>query len=257
MLFGLEAAAEAFDQSGAEGFEPIAAEGEWRDDVPADVGVDCGPGTSPARGRAHRAQPARPPVRRRDADGALRRGRRGIRRTGPRHPQDDPRPARAREGGRCRRWRDQPPHGPPRRDPDQGEPRRDRRRGRPRPSRAPGEAQPGMAVEVECRDAAEVAAALEAGRRPPAARQHGRRRAARRRRRARRSSGETAPSSRHRAASPSTTRPRWPPPAWTSSRSARSRTRRRRSTSACCVEPGVGSDACRRRRPSARSARRS
>jgi len=35
ILFGLEAAAEAFRQTGAEDFDPMAVEGQWRDDVPA------------------------------------------------------------------------------------------------------------------------------------------------------------------------------------------------------------------------------
>ena len=48
----------------------------------------------------------------------------------PRHPQDDPGPARAGEGGGRRRRRAQPPHRPLRRDPDQGEPHRPRRQPR-------------------------------------------------------------------------------------------------------------------------------
>ena len=47
--------------------------------------------------RAHRAQPARPPVRHRDADAPLRRRGRGHRRGDPRHAQDD-----ARACGRSR-----------------------------------------------------------------------------------------------------------------------------------------------------------
>ncbi len=43
VLFGLDAAAEAFRQVGAEGFEGIAAEAEWRDDVPAAVARVAGP----------------------------------------------------------------------------------------------------------------------------------------------------------------------------------------------------------------------
>jgi nicotinate-nucleotide pyrophosphorylase (carboxylating) len=35
VLFGIDAAGETFRQSGAESFERLAAEGEWRDDVPA------------------------------------------------------------------------------------------------------------------------------------------------------------------------------------------------------------------------------
>jgi nicotinate-nucleotide pyrophosphorylase (carboxylating) len=42
VVFGLEAAAEVFRQAGADGFEPAAAEGTWRDEVPADVAVISG-----------------------------------------------------------------------------------------------------------------------------------------------------------------------------------------------------------------------
>ena len=50
-------------------------------------------------------------------------GGRGHRRAHPRHPQDHPGPARAREGGGARRRRRQPPQRALRRDPRQGEPR--------------------------------------------------------------------------------------------------------------------------------------
>ena len=43
VLFGLDAAAEAFAQSGAEGVDRLVIEGEWRDDVPADVAIVAGP----------------------------------------------------------------------------------------------------------------------------------------------------------------------------------------------------------------------
>ncbi len=43
VVFGLEVAAEVFRQAGAAGFEPIAAEGEWRDEVPAIVARTEGP----------------------------------------------------------------------------------------------------------------------------------------------------------------------------------------------------------------------
>ena len=100
------------------------------------------PGPRAARRRAHGAQPARPPLGDRDADRALRRARSTAGADDPRHPQDDARPARAREGRGRRRRRAQPPHGPRRRDPDQGEPRRARRRpgagGRRRAEAQPG-----------------------------------------------------------------------------------------------------------------------
>jgi nicotinate-nucleotide pyrophosphorylase (carboxylating) len=43
VVFGLEVADEVFRRTGAEALEPIAAEGTWRDDVPADVASVAGP----------------------------------------------------------------------------------------------------------------------------------------------------------------------------------------------------------------------
>jgi nicotinate-nucleotide pyrophosphorylase (carboxylating) len=43
VIFGLEVAAEVFAQAGAPGLEPLAAEGVWRDEVPADVAAVTGP----------------------------------------------------------------------------------------------------------------------------------------------------------------------------------------------------------------------
>ncbi|MEO8092754.1 MAG: carboxylating nicotinate-nucleotide diphosphorylase [bacterium] len=45
VLFGLEVAGEAFAQAGARAFDALALEGEWRDEVPAEVAL--------ASGRAH------------------------------------------------------------------------------------------------------------------------------------------------------------------------------------------------------------
>ncbi len=45
VLFGLEVAGEAFAQAGARAFDPLALEGQWRDEVPAEVAL--------ASGRAH------------------------------------------------------------------------------------------------------------------------------------------------------------------------------------------------------------
>ncbi len=89
-----------------------------------------GSGAAAADRGAHRAEPALPPVRRRDADPAVgRRGRR-HRRAHPRHPQDDARPARPREGrGACGRRR-QPPDVAVGRGAGEGQPRRRRRRRR-------------------------------------------------------------------------------------------------------------------------------
>src|ERR687897_1441326 len=43
VLFGLDAAQEVFRQAGAGSFERLAPEGEWRDEVPADVALAAGP----------------------------------------------------------------------------------------------------------------------------------------------------------------------------------------------------------------------
>ena len=43
VVFGLEAAAEVFAQAGAESFEALGPETQWRDDVPADVAAIAGP----------------------------------------------------------------------------------------------------------------------------------------------------------------------------------------------------------------------
>ena len=43
VVFGLEVAGEAFAQAGAGSFEGLQAEGEWRDSVPADVALASGP----------------------------------------------------------------------------------------------------------------------------------------------------------------------------------------------------------------------
>ena len=42
VVFGMEAAAEAFAQCGAEDFDRLTIEGEWRDSVPADVALVSG-----------------------------------------------------------------------------------------------------------------------------------------------------------------------------------------------------------------------
>jgi nicotinate-nucleotide pyrophosphorylase (carboxylating) len=43
VVFGLAAAAEVFRQVGADGFEPLTEEGVWRDPVPAEVAAIAGP----------------------------------------------------------------------------------------------------------------------------------------------------------------------------------------------------------------------
>ena len=102
VVFGLDAAAEVFRQAGAARVRALLEEGRWTDSVPVEVAAVAGPGRRAARRRAHGAQPARPPLRDRDPDGALRRRGRRHRGGDPRHPQDDAGPAGAGEG---RRWR--------------------------------------------------------------------------------------------------------------------------------------------------------
>ena len=100
VVFGLAAVAEAMRQCGVEDVDNLVVEGQWREEVPGRGRCSpAGPAAGAARRRAHRAQLPRPPLRRRDADGALRRGGRRHRRRDPRHPQDDPGPARPGEGG--------------------------------------------------------------------------------------------------------------------------------------------------------------
>jgi nicotinate-nucleotide pyrophosphorylase (carboxylating) len=43
VVFGFDAAREVFTQVGAEGLKPLAAEGEWRDDVPTEIATIDGP----------------------------------------------------------------------------------------------------------------------------------------------------------------------------------------------------------------------
>ncbi len=43
VIFGLDVAEEVFRQAGAESFERVAAEGQWRDEVPAEVAGATGP----------------------------------------------------------------------------------------------------------------------------------------------------------------------------------------------------------------------
>ena len=84
------------------------------------------------------------------------------RRGRPRHPQDHARPARAREGGRARRRRDQPPGQPLRRRAGQGQPP-GRHRASPRRCAGPATLWPGRMVEIECDALDQVAEAARAG----------------------------------------------------------------------------------------------
>ncbi len=124
-----------------------------------------------AHRRAHRAQPALPPVRGRHRDRAV--GRRGRRHRcrDPRHPQDHARPAGAGEVRGALRRRAEPPDVPVRRRAGQGQPRaRRRRRGegvRAGPGRVPGPAGGGRV-----RHGGAGAGGGRGRRRPGPARQH-------------------------------------------------------------------------------------
>ena len=120
----------SFASAGSSTSTTLGAEGQWREDVPAEVLI-ARPRARAARRRAHRAQLPRPPLRRRDADRSLRRRRRRHRRPHPRHPQNDAGAAQAGEGGGRGGRRRELPVRPLRRDPDQGEPHRPRRGRRP------------------------------------------------------------------------------------------------------------------------------
>ncbi len=222
VVFGLEVAAEAFFQAGAGSFEGLQAEGQWRDTVPADVALAGGPARALLAAErtalnllCHLSGVATLTARFVDA---VQRNRGDD----PRHAQDHPRAAVAREGRGRRRRRAKPPHGPSRRDPDQGEPhrafRRARRGGAPRPR---GRAGPRDRGRVPKRRGGRVGPRRR--RRPAPAGQHDRRRSCGRRLRcATRRKKRTARrrSSRPPAGSASTTSPKSPPPGSTSSRSA-------------------------------------
>ena len=85
--------------------ERLGPEGVWQDAGTEVLRIE-GSARGAPHGRARRAEPAPAPQRRRHADGALRRGRRGHRRADPRHPQDDAGPA-----GSSRRPRSAPAAG--------------------------------------------------------------------------------------------------------------------------------------------------
>ena len=109
VLYGLEVAAEVFRQAGAAGYEGAAAEGQWREEVPATVVRVSGPARALLAAErtalnflCHLSGVA-------TLDRALRQGGGGKRRPDPRHPQDHARPADAGEGSGCGRRRHQPP----------------------------------------------------------------------------------------------------------------------------------------------------
>ena len=223
VVFGLDAAVETFAQlDGTASFERLGAGGR----------LARAPGRSVLRAsrarraalldrRAHGAEPAAAPQRRRHADRALRPGRRGHRRADPRHAQDDAGPAGAREGRGARRRRHEPPHRPLRRDPDQGEPHRGRgrRRGGDRAGarRLPGPAARGRGAATPTRSTQALAAGaprLLLDNMDPAAPAG-----------ARSSRSRAAPSSRRAAGSRSRRSGTTRSTAYTSSRSERSRIR--------------------------------
>ncbi len=119
----------------------------WRAGEPALV--VRAPGSRPADRRAHRAEPALPPLRRRHRHGGLGRAVAGTGARDPRHPQDAAGPAAAGEVRGALRRRRQPPDGARRRRADQGQPRGGGRVGRRGAAPWPGPAAPDLPCEVE------------------------------------------------------------------------------------------------------------
>ena len=173
VVFGLDALAEAMRQCGVEDVDNLVVEGQWREEVPAEVLLASGPARGAAGGRADGAQLPRPPLRHRDADRPLRRGGGGHRR--PRSST----PARRRRG--CAAWRrrrSRPGAGATtgsasRRDPDQGEPHRPRRGRRPRRSTPRPQGPAGAAGRGRVPRPRRGRLRARHRRRPAAARQHG------------------------------------------------------------------------------------
>ena len=218
VLFGLDVAGEVFRQAGAGELEAVAAEGEWRDEVPAAVARAAGPARALLAAErtalnllCHLSGVATLTAR-------FVRAVEGTGRQDPRHAQDDPGTAGAGEGRGGGGRRDQPPDGPLRRDPDQGEPRRRSRAGWGRRCGVPARRSPACRSRSSAATSRRFARARGRGR-PAAARQHEPGRAAGGRRR--RARVPAAPSSRPRAGSRSRTSPKSPQPASISSRSAR------------------------------------
>jgi len=130
VLFGIDVAAEVFRQTGAGGLKPVAAESEWRDDVPAEVARAAGP----ARALLAAERTALNLLGHLSGVATLTaRFVRAIEGSGARildTRKTTPGLRALEKAAVAAGWRHQPPDGPVRRDPDQGEPRGDRRRGR-------------------------------------------------------------------------------------------------------------------------------
>ena len=127
VVFGLDLVVETMAQTGVEEVDTLVAEGEWRQDVPAEVLVARGSARALLAAErtalnflGHLSGVATLTARYVEAVA-------GTEREDPRHPQDDARAAQAGEGGGRGGRRHQPPDGPLRRLPDQGEPHRRRR----------------------------------------------------------------------------------------------------------------------------------
>ena len=68
VVFGFDVVDETMRQCGVEDVDSLVVEGQWREEVPAEVALASGPAAGAARRRAHRAQLPRPSLRDRDAD---------------------------------------------------------------------------------------------------------------------------------------------------------------------------------------------
>ena len=155
--------AEAMRQCGVEDVDNLVVEGQWREDVPAEVLLASGTARALLAAErtalnflGHLSGVATLTARYVEAVAGTGATILDTRKTTPGLRWLE-------KAAVARRRRDQPPHGPLRRDPDQGEPhRRSPAAWRKRSTRARN-AQPEMAIEVECRDLDEAAYALGTG----------------------------------------------------------------------------------------------
>ena len=216
VVFGLAAVAEAMRQCGAEDVDNLVVEGQWREDVPAEVLLATGPARALLAAErtalnflGHLSGVATLTARFVEAVAGTGAAILDTRKTTP--------GLRGLEKAAvARRRRPQPPHRPLRRDPDQGEPHRDGgrpRQGRPRRAQGPsGDGDRGRVPQPR-------RGLLRARhrRRPAPARQHGRRNPARGGPPPRRELGgrQGAPRWRPPAASASRRCGGSPRPAWT------------------------------------------
>ena len=150
-------------QCGVEDVDTLVVEGQWREEVPAEVALASGPAAALLAAErtalnflGHLSGIATLTARYVEAVAGTGARILDTRKTTPGLRALE-KAAVAAGGGH------EPPHGPLRRDPDQGEPHRRSRAAWPRRSSGARTADPDLPVEVECRDLDEVAYALGTG----------------------------------------------------------------------------------------------